>query len=296
MTTKIDFEAIKASVSISDVLSRYTRTFPKRKYRIRCPIHGGTDDYNFAVDDELGLWNCFSHCGGGDVISLFAKLENISNLEAAKRMTEAFRINPGFTSPSFRSMVNEVKLWTPSEPQEEIVLPDNRPLNGYRGYSTEAIRHFDLRLVNTGVLIPIRDGDGRCVGYAVRQVTLQPKYLNSTNLRKNELLYGWFENKNDIIEKKKVIVCEGQFSAIRCWDKGFRNVVATMGAGMSPNQVHLIVPYINRVVVLYDGDSKGREAASKIKENFSTLFEVEIVDLPDGTDPDTVADLNQFLN
>lgn len=290
----IDFQAIKSSVKISDILSRYTRVPHRRKYRIQCPIHGGTDDLNFAVDEDRGLWNCFSHCGGGDLISLYAKLENISNIEAAKKLMEEFQVRPKYTAPSFRTIINETKLWSPPQTQALINLPDNRPLSGYRGYSKEAIQHYDLRLVDTGVCIPIRDINGRCVGYAIRQINIHPKYLNSTNLRKSEILYGLFENEKEIREKKEAIICEGQFSAIRCWDKGYRNVVATMGASMSPVQAHLLAPFVSKVVVLYDGDDAGREGAIKIKESYSTLFKVEVKDLPEGKDPDT-ADL-QILN
>lgn len=280
-------------MSISDVLSRYTRIPHRNKYRIRCPIHGGKDDYNFAVDEDKGLFNCLSHCGGGDVVTLYAKLENISLIEAAKKLSEEYHIRSG-ESITFRSIVNEAKQWTAPQIQPEIELPPNRVLNGYRKYSKEAIKHYDLRLTDRGVLIPITDFQGRLVGYSIRQIGKQPKYLNSTGLRKSELLYGLDRNKNNIASTGFVVLTEGQLDSIRVWDYGIKNVVASMGAGMSTTQAHLLAPFVSKVVVLYDGDEAGREAAKKIKESFSTLFQIEIKDLPEGTDPDT-ADLGQIF-
>lgn len=297
---EIDFEAIKRDISITEVLSRYVRTFNRERYRIPCPIHRGTG-YNFAVDERKGLFHCFKCDAAGDVIRLYALLEDISDAEAARRLTEQYRV-VGNISATYRQSFNQVRDWNKKIQLPEVKLPPNKLLNGYRRYSIEAIRHFDLRLVDTGVLIPIKDVEGRCVGYAIRQINLLPKYLNNPNLKKSEVVYGLYENKQEIAARREAIVCEGQFSAIRVWDSGFPNVVATMGASMSPVQAHLIAPFVSKIIVLYDGDKpdmkgkrKGEEGARKIKEDYSSLFKVDIRYLPTGTDPDSVGDLNYIL-
>lgn len=297
----IDYDAIKRDITISEVLSRYTRTFPqRRRYRVPCPIHGG-DGYNLAVDDDKGLFHCFKCDAAGDVIRLFALLENVSDTEAARKLADQFRIT-GSMPATHRQVFNQVRDWHKKVQLPEVTLPSNKPLNGYRRYSIEAIRHFDLRLVDTGVLIPIKDIDGRCVGYAIRQINILPKYLNNPNLKKSEVVYGLWENKEAILARREAIVCEGQFSAIRVWDSGFPNVVATMGASMSPAQAHLLAPFVSKIIVLYDGDKpdmkgkrKGEEGARKIKEDYSSLFNIDIRYLPTGTDPDNVGDLNYIL-
>jgi len=51
-------------------------SYSKKKFSICCPIHNG-NDYNFSVDTEKNLYNCFSRCNGGNVVSLIQKMENI---------------------------------------------------------------------------------------------------------------------------------------------------------------------------------------------------------------------------
>lgn len=235
------------------------------------------------MDEGKGLFHCFV-CGvGGDVVVLLAKLDGISNIEAARILMAQYGVNAG---ARFDAVWNEVKRWEPTTPLPTIELPASTVLNGYRGYSQEAIAHFGLRLVPNGVLIPFLDW-GRPVGYAIRQVNRQPKYLNSEGFRKSDFLYGLSENMNAIIMQRVMIVCEGQFSAIRVWDAGYRNVVATMGASLSPAQAHLAEHCANKLIILYDGDEAGISGANKVREVYSSIFNIEIKHLKPGEDPDT---------
>ena len=291
MEGEIDFDQIKRSISLSEVLLRHGIHVPPRsKYRIPCPIHGGDNWSSFAIDDEKGLYHCFKCEAGGDVVNLFAELEGITVIEAGKRLVSEFNIKSLGGSQSFQEAWNEVKKWEPKESMPIIELPPSEPLNGYRRFSKEAIDHYGLRLVPTGVLIPFKDENGRLVGYAVRQINLEPKYKNSTGLKKADILYGFSENRFDILNKHTAIICEGQFSAIRVWQSGHKNVVATLGATLSPSQANLLGYYANTLIILYDGDSTGRNGAAKIKEMYSSIFNIKVINLPEGQDPD-VADL-----
>lgn len=309
LQNELDFESIKTRVKISDVLSQYTHTPNKRRYRVACPIHNG-DGPNLSVDDDLGLFHCFTCGKGGDVIALYAELENISIGEAARKLAQDFQVE---TKPvaNFRNIVKQVESYKAvGTEQQQVALPSSRPLHGYRKLSPEAIKHFDLRLTDEGVLIPLKDVNGRLIGWSLRQINKQPKYLNSTDLKKTEILYGLYENLEEIKAKKEVILVEGQFDAIRVWDAGYRNVVSSMGATLSPEQARLLMPLVSKIIVLYDGDEAGRGkptfdkekgkivfagGARGIVQKFSGLFRIEIKDLPDGTDPDT-ADLGAIFS
>lgn len=285
----VDFEAIKRDVRLSDVLARYTRVPAREKYRIPCPIHGGESWNSFSVDEDKGLFHCFTCGAAGDVITLLAKLDGISNIEAGRRLVSEYGIKS--TNQEFDTVWHELKRWEPKLPMPLVELPSSKLLSGYRRFSKEAIEHFDLRLVPTGVLIPSRDEHGRLVGYAIRQVNCEPKYLNSAGFRKSDVLFGFYENWEQVLHKMTAIVCEGQFSAVRVWDSGYKNVVATLGASMSPSQAHLLSHYASKLVILYDGDEAGRKGAQKIKELYSSIFNINIINLPEGEDPD-VADLS----
>lgn len=291
----VDYEQIKQRVSISEVLSRYTRVPQKDKYRIPCLLHGG-DGPNFGVDENRGLFHCFTCGAAGDVITLLAKLEGIPNSQAAWQLVEQFGIKGTPEVRNFRGVLNDAKNWTPRHQLPEISLPESKRLNGYRRFSAETIDYFGLRLVPNGVLTPFRDLDGRYVGYSIRQINMDPKYLNSKGLKKSEIVYGLYENRYWIKDQNHTaIVCEGQFSAMRVWQTLRYNVVATLGASMSPTQAQLIALYANRLIILYDGDEAGRAGAQKLKESYSAMFRIEIKTLREGTDPDN-ADLEEIFN
>src|SRR5665213_1484003 len=190
MEGEIDFDQIKRSISLSEVLLRHGIHVPSRsKYRIPCPIHGGSNP-NFAIDEEKQLYHCFQCEAGGDVVNLFAELEGITVIEAATRLTTEFNIVSLGGSQGFQEAWNEVKKWEPKGPLPEIELPPNTPLSAYRRFSFEAIQHFELALVPEGVLIPCRDINGRMVGYSVKMTKGQPKYMNSVGFQKSMILYG----------------------------------------------------------------------------------------------------------
>ena len=80
-------ETIKSKITMWDVLAKYGF---EQKRRMRCPLHNG-DDLNFAVKDNSFM--CFSHCGGGDVITFVQKLFGLSFSDALKKIDADFGLN-----------------------------------------------------------------------------------------------------------------------------------------------------------------------------------------------------------
>lgn len=77
---------LKDKLTMRDVLIRYG--FEPKK-RMKCPLHGG-DDKNFSVMEKGYM--CFSHCGGGDVISFVQKLFNLSFGDTLKKIDDDFSL------------------------------------------------------------------------------------------------------------------------------------------------------------------------------------------------------------
>lgn len=282
----VDFEAIKRSVTLSDVLSRYVRVPSKTKYRIPCVIHGG-ESYNLSIDDDMGLYHCFTCGAAGDVVMLLAKLEGLSNVQAGRRLAAEYSVKNA--APNGNAVWAELKRWNPKtvEKLPTVELPPSEPLSEYRGFSKQTIERFGLRKVPTGILIPFREEmAGRVVGYSIRQIGHWPKYLNNEGFRKADYLYGMYEwIEAGYHDPKGVIVVEGQLDCINLSDKGVKNVVALMGSTMSPSQAHVLGYGVARVTVLLDGDDTGRVGARKIKQLYDSIFSIRIIDLPDGRDP-----------
>ena len=50
-----------------------------------CPFHNEKSP-SFAIYPETNTWNCFAGCGGGDVITFYQKLKNVSFAEAVEEL------------------------------------------------------------------------------------------------------------------------------------------------------------------------------------------------------------------
>lgn len=142
------------------------------------------------------------------------------------------------------------------------------------------------------VTFPIRDGGGRILGFGGRSLGEQaPKYLNSpesTLFQKREVLYGLYEARQAIRGEGRVVVVEGYLDAISLVQAGVRNVVASLGTALSPNQMRLARRLAEEVVAFFDGDRAGEEAAVRA---FRVCVETNVwglgAFLPRGYDPDS---------
>src|SRR5262249_9835136 len=84
------------------------------------------------------------------------------------------------------------------------------------------------------------------------------------------------------------ILVEGYMDFIVPYQYGIRNIVASLGTGLTDQQVKLLGRYTRNVIVNYDPDTAGVNAAKRSLEIFLTEgFKVNVLVLPDGQDPDT---------
>lgn len=87
------FNIIKQKCSILSIISEYV-TLKKTGsyYKGRCPFHSEKTG-SFTVSPEKEIFYCFGCQSGGDVISFIAKIENCSQLEAAKIISQKYNID-----------------------------------------------------------------------------------------------------------------------------------------------------------------------------------------------------------
>jgi DNA primase len=142
------------------------------------------------------------------------------------------------------------------------------------------------------VLFPIWDQRGRVIAFGGRVLGEEagPKYLNSPETElyvKGRLLYGFHLASSAIREKDFCLVVEGYMDFASLYQAGIRNVVASMGTSLTPEQVQLIRRLTRHVVILYDGDYAGEMAALRGLDLFlEAEMRVKVVGLPSGLDPD----------
>ena len=141
------------------------------------------------------------------------------------------------------------------------------------------------------VIFPIFDEQGRAIAFGGRIMgDGQPKYLNTAETQvfhKKKNLYGFNWAKEHIVARNEAVVVEGYVDAIRCWEGGVGNVVATLGTALTEHHVKTLTRFAKRIVYLFDGDAAGQHAAERaIQFIEGSDVDLRCVILPDDMDPD----------
>ena len=155
------------------------------------------------------------------------------------------------------------------------------------------------------VMFPIFTVSGKPVAFAGRILKKKDnvgKYVNSPDsliYSKTNELYGLFQAKQSIARADMCYLVEGQMDVISMHQSGIENVVASGGTALTKPQIRLIQRFTSNITVLYDGDAAGIHAALRGIDMFlEEGFNVKVVLLPDGEDPDSYAqnhDSTEFI-
>jgi DNA primase len=141
------------------------------------------------------------------------------------------------------------------------------------------------------LIFPVMDIQGKPIAFGGRTLKNEDaKYINSPETAayiKGRNLFGLHLTRDEIRRNGFVILVEGFLDLIVPYQFGIRNVAASLGTALTPDQVKLLSRFARKVVVNYDGDQAGVQAAKKaIEILLAEDLEVKILVLPDGTDPD----------
>jgi DNA primase len=297
---KVDFGTLKTNVQIGAVLSKYGVPYkqPNREYlRADCPLPSHTSKESkgsFAVNLTKNIWSCKStSCNqmakkkGGDVLDFVSLMEQISVLNAAKRLLEWF--------PQKRTSIGHVK----SEPldasrsttvpvPEQILNASNAPLGfelkgityhpylELRGISKELAKRFGVGFfpgkgsMSGRIVFPLRNEKAELVGYAGRAIdSSEPRYRLPAGFHKSLVLYNRFAVKGEA-----VTIVEGFVACMKVAAAGFP-CVALMGSTLSAAQEKLL--NYKYITLLLDPDDAGAVASTEIAPRLARGHYVRIV-------------------
>lgn len=174
-----------------------------------------------------------------------------------------------------------------------------------KGYQLEFLEKTGLTIVKEDktfdrfkgrVMFPIQSMSGRVLGFGGRILTNDKKaakYLNSPEsdiYHKSKVLYGIFHAKQEIASKDNCFLVEGYTDVIQMHQAGIKNVVASSGTALTPDQIRLINRLTKNITVLFDGDAAGMRASLRgIDLILEAGMNVRVCTFPDGDDPDSFA-------
>ena len=183
---------------------------------------------------------------------------------------------------------------------EKYIIPDpnakerkEQPGTGLCGKSEDG-RIYDR--FRGRVMFPIHTVSGKIVAFAGRIIKKNDKvgkYVNSPDsiiYSKTNELYGLALAKQAIAREDLCYMVEGQMDVISMHQAGIKNVVCSGGTALTKEQIRLIHRFTNNITVIYDGDAAGIHAALRGIDMFlEEGFNVKVLLLPDGEDPDSFA-------
>ena len=149
-------------------------------------------------------------------------------------------------------------------------------------------QHCD-RFVNR-LMFTITDVTGRIIGFGGRTLDDKgAKYINSPAtplFDKSNSLYGLQQARHQIVSTDTAVVVEGYTDCIMAHQSGCGNVVATLGTSFTAGQARILKRYAKKVVLIFDSDTAGIEAANRAMEVcLLQRIDIKLASVPQGKDP-----------
>jgi DNA primase len=245
-----------------------------RDYIVKClnPEHEDTNP-SMRVDVLTGMFNCFS-CGyKGNIAKRFGTVIPVVDSRVA----------------NLKSKIQKLM------PKESLSIPEDAQFFelDYRGISKDTYKKYQafttskIEKLDEFLTFPLRNFQGRIVAFMGRRMFggIDPKY----NTYPSKVPLPFFPDEITIYNKS-IIFVEGIFDALNLIDKGLPNTVALLGVNkLNEKNIDKIMHYkilgVEKIFIVFDGDSAGQKAAKKLEQILSRHFFAERVDLPEDLDP-----------
>jgi DNA primase len=148
---------------------------------------------------------------------------------------------------------------------------------------------FSDKFVNR-LMFPITDVTARVIGFGGRTLDEKSaKYINSPTTAlfdKSNTLYGLEQARHKIVSTGTAVVVEGYTDVIMAHSKGCDNVVAALGTSFTSGQGRILRRYAKKVVLIFDSDTAGMEAANRALEIcLAQHIDIALASVPEGKDP-----------
>jgi DNA primase len=203
----------------------------------------------------------------------------LSRRGIATELVDTFQI--GFSDSSGQTLV---RRFAERYSTEQLLASGlvNRSEDGARLYD-----NFRGRL-----MFPIHNESGKVIAFGGRAMRDedQPKYLNSRETpvyRKTSVLYNLHRAREGMRKADRAVLVEGYMDVIGVYSAGVKEVVASCGTALTPSQVGVIHRHADTVVVNFDPDNAGANAAEKAIQVFlDEGVRVRVASLEGGLDPD----------
>lgn len=290
-----DFSSGKGGNVISFLMEHEHFSYPEairylaKKYGIEIEETQQTDEEKEHMNEKESMF----------VVSEYAKKyfhDTMYETEEGKAIGMSYFKERGFTPETIKD------FGLGYSPDKWTVFTDDAI---QKGYSLEYLEKTGLTIVKEDkkfdrfkgrVMFPIQSMSGRVLGFGGRILTNDKKaakYLNSPEsdiYHKSKVLYGIYHAKQEIAKKDNCYLVEGYTDVIQMHQAGIKNVVASSGTALTPDQIRLVSRLTKNITMLFDGDAAGVRASLRgVDLILEAGMNVRVCSLPEGEDPDSFA-------
>jgi len=229
-----------------------------QEYNLYCPFHKNRNSPAFFINTKTGLWQCFNpSCGKrGNFRQLYKQITGkpygkdikLDPVALKREIENGFRKNEYIDELDISSI--EIDYSDEDDVQKIEALSS-------RGLSLDTLEHFEVGYseVKERVVIPVRDQHYKLVGFIGRAIKpeQEPRYLYNKGFKRADILFNIQNAKN----YDSCIIVEGSVDAMMVHQAGFPNVISTLGAQVSANQVKIIKRCFDKIIIFSDNDDAG---------------------------------------
>jgi DNA primase len=187
----------------------------------------------------------------------------------------------GFSEPGGNQLVRQF---------ESRFAPEQLEQSGLVAKRQEGTGYYDR--FRGRLMFPIHNESGKVIGFGGRALRAgeEPKYLNSPETalyRKSYVLYNLHRAKDAVRKSDHAVLVEGYMDVIGVYSAGVHNVVASCGTALTNTQVRALKRHSERIVVNFDPDTAGANAAERsIEMLLDEGLRVRVLELGGDLDPD----------
>ena len=120
------------------------------------------------------------------------------------------------------------------------------------------------------LIFPIADTQGRVIAFGGRALGAEePKYLNSPETAlysKGQTLYALHQARETMSTTRRALLVEGYIDCLMAHQSGLGETVAVLGTALTPHHLGLLRRYADEVVLFFDADRAGAEAARRAED------------------------------
>ena len=151
------------------------------------------------------------------------------------------------------------------------------------------------------IIFPILNYFNQYIGCGGRSVLKKAlaKYINSPEtdfFKKGFNLYNLNNSKKETTDTNKLVLVEGYMDVVSLYNKGVKNVAATLGTAITTSQINLAWKNFDKIILCFDGDQSGLDASYRAAERVLKILkpgkDIYFAKIPNSQDPDDF--INQF--